>query len=315
MTTVRNRTVLITGAGGGLGRQLARSFARRGAYVVASDVRLADARRTADELVGCGWPAEAMEMNVADEASIRRVRDALDQAGRRVEILVNNAGLVFGGAFGDVPLERHCRTLEVNALGPVRVTHVFWPHLTTGDQGHVVNIASASAMIGLPFATTYAASKWAVLGFSESLRDELHAVGCRSVHVTAVCPGYIATGMFDGVRPPLLMPWLKPGPLAESIVRAVQRNRDIVRTPWIVKLIPFGRGTMHRKLFRALLRLLRVPQSMVSWRGHAAAARAPSTAPDPQPSAAGSTTRQRPAPAKALLPAPSTGALPAPENA
>ena len=94
--------------------------------------------------------------------------------GGPIDVLVNNAGLVFGGAFLDVPLERHLTTYRVNTLGLVAMTHAFLPDLMAGRDGHVVNVASASGFIGLPFGATYASSKWAVLGFSELL-ERAHA--------------------------------------------------------------------------------------------------------------------------------------------
>ena len=109
------------------------------------------------------------------------------------------------------------------------------PHVAAED---VQLFVQPSALMPLPFATTYAASKWAVLGFSESLREELRLTGHDHVQVTSVCPGYIATGMFTGVKTPFLMPMLTPQVLADRVVDAVRSVCEILRTPWQVKLLP-----------------------------------------------------------------------------
>ena len=131
-----------------------------------------------------------------------------------MDVLVNNAGIVHGGPFLDVPVERHLATYRVNVLGLVAVTHAFLPDLIASADSHLVNIASASGYIGLPHGSTYASSKWAVIGFSESLLLELELHGHRHVHVTTVCPSYVTTGLFDGARAARTTSLLSPERLA-----------------------------------------------------------------------------------------------------
>lgn len=119
----------------------------------------------------------------------------------------------------------------MNTLGLVAMTHAFLPDLLAGTDGHVVNVASASAFIGLPFGATYASSKWAVLGFSESLALELCLQGHGHVHVTAICPSYVTTGLFDGARAPRLTRLLTADRVADLTVRAVLANKPHVRAP------------------------------------------------------------------------------------
>ena len=130
--------------------------------------------------------------------------------------LINNAGVVFGGEFEQVELDQHLNTFRVNSEGLMATTHAFLDDLIQAKEAYLVNIASASAFIGLPYGSTYAASKWAVVGFSESLRLELAVRKIRHVHVTSVCPSYISTGMFDGVKTPLFSPMLTPKKVVEK---------------------------------------------------------------------------------------------------
>src|SRR5262249_2613898 len=189
------------------------------------------------------------------------------KAGGPIAVLVNTAGLVFGGAFLDVPLEQHLTTYRVNTIGLVAMTYAFLPDLIAGRDGHVVNVASASAYIGLPFGATYASSKWAVLGFSESLALELELQGHGHVHVTAVCPSYVATGLFDGASAPRMTRLLTAARVADLTVRAVLRNRPYVRTPWIVQGTPILKALLPFRAFARVAAVLGVNTSMMEWRG------------------------------------------------
>lgn len=271
MTTINNRYVLITGSGHGLGFETAKQFARQGAYVIVTDIEIERVGKAVRELHALGLEAAGYPMDVTDPDSIRSVRDQILTQHGAIDVLVNNAGIVTGGAFLDVPLDKHHLTYEVNARGPVNVTHVFLPDLLNQPEAHIVNIASASSMIPLPGGATYASSKWAVLGFTDSLRAELNETGNKHVCVTAICPSYIKTGMFEGVKPPLLAPWIEPTWLAKKIVKSVKRNREQVIAPLLVNLIPLAKATWPRPIFRLLLKAMGVYGSMTDWTGHGTA--------------------------------------------
>jgi len=271
MMNLKSRRVLITGAGHGLGLATARAFAKEGAFVIITDREPERVTEAVCELQIQALPCAGYVMDVTDAADVRYVRDQIHADHGLIHVLVNNAGIVTGGQFLDVPLEKHMVTYDVNTHGPVIVTHLFLQDLLDSDEGHVVNIASASALIALPNASTYASSKWAVLGFTDSLREELELTGRGHVGVSAICPSYINTGMFEGARAPLLTPILTPENLASKIVRCVYKKRSHLLTPGLVRLIPLGKATWPRVIFRRLLQFLGVYQGMEDWKGHKAA--------------------------------------------
>lgn len=267
MRDLRDKRVLVTGGARGIGLALALRFAREGAELVLVDKDEPALSPAMDEVRALGAKVIGLAADVTDLNAVRELREKVRRDVGGPDVLVNNAGVVFGGAFLDVPMERHRTTFLVNLLGLVAMTHAFLPDLLAKSEGHLVNVASASGMLGLPFGATYASSKWGVIGFSDSIRQELELQGHHHVKVTAVCPSYVTTGLFDGVKAPILVPFLTPDKVASLTVAAVRRDRLYVRSPLIVKTIPLLKGTMPTRAYEAISRLLRVNTSMLHWRG------------------------------------------------
>lgn len=263
----KGKRVLISGAAAGIGRALAERLGARGADLILTDRDERQLAATTEAIRRAGMVAQHHVLDVTRGASILQVRDAIHTRGGPVDVLVNNAGVVFGGAFLEVPLQKHLDTFSVNLIGLVSMTHAFLPDLVARPEAHLVNVASAAGLTAVPRASTYAASKWAVVGFSESLRLELARQGHRHVHVTTVCPLYVSTGLFEGARPPLFTSMLTPAQLADEIVDAVERDRTFVRTPWLVKLVPFLNGVLPTSLADALSTAIGAASSMEQWIG------------------------------------------------
>jgi short-subunit dehydrogenase len=267
MQTLHEKRVLVTGGASGIGRAIAERVAAEGAELLLVDVNPGALEDAAAALARSGARVRTYVLDVTDTSRMVGLHEQIERDGGPIDVLVNNAGLVFGGAFLEVPLEQHLTTYRVNTIGLVAMTYAFLPDLIGGPDGHLVNIASASAFIGLPFAATYASSKWAVLGFSESLALELELRGHHHVHVTAVCPSYVSTGLLAGARAPRTTRKLTPERVAELTVRAVLANRPVVRTPWLVRVTPALKGIVPFRVFYRLAALLGVTTSMARWRG------------------------------------------------
>jgi short-subunit dehydrogenase len=268
MSKLDSSRVLITGGAQGIGLEMALKFAGRGAEVVIADIneqKLADAKT---KLAATGVATWAFPVDVTNPTSIASLKAQVSAEAGPIDVLVNNAGVVFGGPFTETPLDRHFKTYEVNTLGLVAMTHAFLPDLIERPEAHLVNISSASGFVGLPYGSTYASSKWAVIGFSESIRSELKVLGHEHVHMTIVCPSFIGTGMFEGAEAPKATEILEPEYLAEKVVQAVERDRVYVLEPWMVKITPLLRGLLPTALLDRVSALFGADTSMAHWTGH-----------------------------------------------
>jgi short-subunit dehydrogenase len=268
--TLGGKRALVTGGASGIGKAIAARFAAAGAEIVLVDLNEASLRETAADFERQGIRVRTYVLDVTDTSRITGLKEQIERDLGRIDVLVNNAGLVFGGGFLDVPLEKHLTTYRVNTLGLVAMTHAFLADLIAGDDGHVVNVASASGYIGLPFGATYASSKWAVLGFSESLALELELQGHGHVHVSSICPSYVTTGLFDGAKAPRTTKLLTADRVADLTLKAVLANKPYVRTPWLVQATPILKALTPFRLFYRVAALLGVNTSMMQWRGRRA---------------------------------------------
>jgi all-trans-retinol dehydrogenase (NAD+) len=184
-----------------------------------------------------------------------------------VDVLVNNAGVVGGRPLLELSDAQIETTFAVNTLALFWTTRAFLPAMIERGSGHLVTIASASALIGVAKLSDYAASKWAAMGFDESLRAELRTLA-PGVRTTVVCPYYVDTGMFRGVRSrfPRLLPILREEDVAAAIVRAVQRDRRRLVLPPLVGLLPLLR-VLPVGAFDRIATFLGVNASMDAFRG------------------------------------------------
>lgn len=271
MKSWKGKRVLITGGAAGIGRALAERLAPTGAHLLLADRDREPLAAAVEALRAAGATVEGHVLDVTDGSAILRARDEIHAAGGPIDVLVNNAGVVFGGAFLSVPLERHLTTFGVNTVGLVAMTHAFLPDLIGRADAHLVNLASAAGLVGLPMGSTYAASKWAVIGFSESIRLELARLGHEQVKVTTVCPLFVSTGLFEGARPPRTTSMLTPTRLAREIVEAVEQDQPFLLTPWLVKLTPLLKGLLPVRWADALSSLLGATRSMEHWKGRTGA--------------------------------------------
>jgi len=213
----------------------------------------------------------------------RTAERVLREVGR-VDILINNAGIVSGDFITEIPDSKIVRTFEVNILAHFWTVKAFLPEMVKNNSGHVVTIASAAGLGGLAKMTDYCASKWAAIGFDESLRLEMNKRGLNGVKTTCICPYYIDTGMFDGVetRFSFLLPILKENYAAAKILDAVLTDRPFLIMPRLLYLCSLLRFLLPVGAFDWVNGLLGINSSMDHFRGRSAGA-----SPTPNPQVAG----------------------------
>ncbi|HQR27203.1 MAG TPA: SDR family NAD(P)-dependent oxidoreductase [Nocardioides sp.] len=274
METVVGKRVLVTGAAMGMGRLFAeRAVAERASDVVLWDINGDQLAVTAKELSGGDAEIRTDVVDVGDHTSVADAAAAVTDALGGVDVLVNNAGVVRGNHFfWETDQERDIAfTMEVNALGPMMVARAFLPGMIETDgECRLVNLASAAGLTANPRMASYAASKWAVVGWSESVRLELEQAGHDHVRVTTVCPYYVKTGMFDGAKSAPLLPLLEPAEVVDETWRAMTRGRPFVVMPRTVLLSEALKGIVPLWMRDFLAgRVFGIYHTMDDFQGHA----------------------------------------------
>jgi short-subunit dehydrogenase len=246
---LENRAAVITGAASGIGRALALSLARRGCHLALADVDEAGMAKTA-QLAGADHVRiSCHRLDVADAQAVAGFPALARAAHSSVDLLINNAGVALGGTFEMVSDADFEWLFGINFRGVVRMTRAFLPLLKASDDARLVNLSSVFGLIAPPGQTAYAASKFAVRGFSEALRHELK--GTR-VGVTVVHPGGVATAIAENARRPAGIPpeelarqraaaqaalRMPPELAGEIIVKGVERRRARVLVGLDARLI------------------------------------------------------------------------------
>lgn len=275
MTTtdpIRSSAVLITGGARGMGELYARRAVAGGARAVALwDIDLERAEALATALSRSGVDVRAYRVDISDLSSIREGLEAVRTELGAPDILINNAGIVRGALFWEHDQERDIEaTMRINAIAAMQLTREVLPDmiLDRSRPKRILNIASAAGTLANPNMSVYAASKWAMIGWGESVRLELQRAGHRHVKVTTFCPSYVSTGMFAGARGPLLTPIMTPREATRAAWNGMLRGTPMVSRPWTVKLAMALRGLLPTRVWDAIAdRVFRVYSSMDRFTG------------------------------------------------
>ena len=194
---VKGMVGLVTGAGGGIGASLAIALAKAGCTLALVDKNEAGLRETAARIAALGGRTSLHVVDLVDEVAILALETSVRAEYGRLDLLVNNAGVALGGTFADMDLADFEWVMDINFHAVLRMTHVFLPMLRAAPKAQIVNISSLYGIVAPPGQTAYAASKFAVRGFSEALRHE--CIG-TALGVTVVHPGGVATGIARNAR-------------------------------------------------------------------------------------------------------------------
>ncbi|KAM4864864.1 epidermal retinol dehydrogenase 2 isoform 1-T2 [Thomomys bottae] len=239
---VAGEIVLITGAGSGLGRLLALQFARLGSVLVLWDVNAEGNEKTCQMAQEAG--ATRVHTYTCDcslKEEVYKVAEQVRKDVGDVSILINNAGIVTGRKFLDCPDELMEKSFEVNFKAHLWTYKAFLPAMVANNHGHLVCISSSAGLVGVNGLADYCASKFAALGFAESMFLETHVQNHTGIKTTIVCPFFIKTGMFEGCTTgcPALLPILEPEYAVEKIVEAILQEKVYLYLPKFLYFLLF----------------------------------------------------------------------------
>lgn len=243
-----NANVLITGGASGIGKIMGRMALEKGAKCfIIWDINLVGIEATRKELSKYGnvkgYVVDVSNNEIVNIAYRKTVEDCGD-----IDILINCAGIITSNkTFDQQTPEEIVKTMNINTIAPMFVARAMLPDMLKRNRGHVCTIASAGGMISNPKMSVYAASKWGVIGWSDSVRIELQEMK-SDVHFTTVAPYYINTGMFDGVKSRII-PILKPEYVAKRVIRAVERNKAFRGIPFGFHFIRFWQAILPTRVF------------------------------------------------------------------
>lgn len=199
MKELNNRVAAITGAGSGIGRALAIELAKEGCKLAISDVNEKGLAETEQQLAQLGADVMSAPLNVADKTAVYDWADAVQKHFGQVHLIFNNAGVALGATVEDMSYEDFEWVMDIDFWGVVYGTKAFLPMLKEAGEGHIINISSLFGLIGVPTQSAYNAAKFAVRGFTESLRQELEILDC-GVSCSCVHPGGIKTNIAKAAR-------------------------------------------------------------------------------------------------------------------
>ena len=270
---LKGKGAVVTGGAMGIGLATAKRLIREGCAVTIWDLNASALGEAKKELEAMGGRVFAHVCDVTDKARVYELANTAAAEMGQVDILINNAGYVMGGDFLEQPDEVWEKTIDVNLTSMIYTIKAFLPAMYERNSGHIVNISSASATLGVPCLSMYAATKWGVWGLTESMRFEAWERGKKGVKWSSIHPSYIAKGMFEGAKlgflGNLIAPLLKDHDvIAEAIVEsALKQGRYAPIRPRTVRLMVLLRGLVPSELYQWVVDLIGVTGSMKCWVG------------------------------------------------
>lgn len=240
MYHLKDKNVLITGGASGIGKLMGQLVLERGANLVIWDINREALDSTVAALGNAGKVAGYC-VDITNALQLKETAERVISSHGTVDVLINNAGIVVGKYFHEHTVADVEKTMNVNALAPMLIAREFLPGMMAQNSGHICNIASSAGLISNPGMSVYAASKWSVIGWSDSVRLEMKKLK-KDVGITTVTPYYINTGMFDGVKS--VVPILIPEKVARNIIRAIEHQKIFLSMPWSVRFVRFFQGLL-----------------------------------------------------------------------
>lgn len=244
---IKDTVVVITGGASGIGRIMGRMALEKGAKALAIwDINEQNLQKVTSEMATLG-KVKGYRVDVSDYEAVKSAYASVQADLGPVDILINNAGVVTTNKTFDQNTQADIdRTITINTVAPMYVALAMLPDMVKRDRGHILNITSAAGLLANPRMSVYAASKWAAMGWSDSVWIELKEMKSQ-VHITTFAPYFINTGMFDGVKS-WFFPILDPEKTAKKALRAVEHNTRFKGYPFAFRFARFMQGLMPMRM-------------------------------------------------------------------
>ena len=243
---LKDKTVLITGGASGIGKIMVRLALERNAKVVIWDINKTgiDNRIAEFSILGS---ITGFVVDVSNGNEIQEVAKKVKKEIGFIDVLINNAGIIVGKYFHEHTTSEINKTMDINANAPMLITSEFLNDMLQQNSGHICNIASSGGLISNPKMSVYVASKWSLIGWSDSLRIEMKQLK-KNINITTIMPYYINTGMFDGVKSKI--PILEPEAASLTIIKAIEKNKKMITIPgYMYRFVKIGQATMSINFF------------------------------------------------------------------
>ena len=245
---IKGSNVLITGGASGIGKIMGRMALEKGARnLIIWDINIGAIEAVKEEFKGLG-NVYGYRVDVSNNDTVVKTYKRVAEECGLVDILINCAGIVTSNkTFDQMSAHEITRTININTIAPMFVAHAMLPGMLRRNRGHICTITSAGGMLSNPKMSVYAASKWGATGWSDSVRIELQEMK-SNVRITTVAPYFINTGMFDGVKSPII-PILKPEYVSRKVLRAIEKNKNFAGIPFGFHFIRFWQAFLPTRVF------------------------------------------------------------------
>ncbi len=270
---LKEKTAIVTGGAMGIGFATSKLLVKEGCVLTIWDINQNEIDNVKKELEHLGGKVFVYNCDVTDKNRVYELaQQAISDMGK-IDILINNAGYVKGGELLNQPDEVWEKTIQINLTAMIYTIKSVLPGMYERNSGHIVNISSASGLLGVANLSVYAATKWAVWGLTESMRFEAWNNNKKGVSWSSIHPSYLAKGLFEGAKlgflGNIIVPLVKSHDvIARAIVNdALKKGKYLVLRPRSLRLTTLLRGILPDFLFQKLMILMGVHRSMETWKG------------------------------------------------
>lgn len=269
MSSFKDKVVLVTGGASGIGCLMGKKALQKGAHqLIIWDINEREMINTKSDFTALGFNVSTQLVDVSNPNEVQIAAQECLNEFSKIDILINNAGIIVGKPFHEHSTNDIAKTVGVNQLALMYVTNAFLPQMMKNNSGHIVAITSSAGLTPNPNMVVYVSSKWGAVGWVESLRLELKQTH-PGIKFTNVMPGYIKSKMFSGVTPPRFMPLLDPEKITDKIIRYIELDKTILKAPSLVKITTLARGLLPQALYDwTASKVFRVYSSMDTFKGH-----------------------------------------------